>query len=310
MASLFTYQKMVERLCRDQRQQGLNPDDIRDYINRARREVAMRSRCVRVLPPISGQIIGASVTSPGSGYTAPTVVISPPDFPSGYPPTPNGQQATATATVTGGSITAVSIAFGGYGYYQPSIAITDPVGTGATVVPQMSFINQFTAGQESYPLSAINLSMFPGVASVFDVWSISVLYSNYRYSMILPSFSTYQALLRNFPLQFQYVPFFAAKFGMGTGTQIFFYPLPSQSYQIEMDCICLPSDLTDDQSYDVIPDPYTDLVPFLSCYYGFLDLQNPNMARFYKSEFEDWAKKYGTYVRPGQVMNRYGRTVP
>lgn len=310
MATLNTYLQMVERLARDQRQPQLNPDDLRNYVNRARREIAMRSGCIRLLPPISGQIISATIAAGGTGYTNPTVVITPPDFPSGIPPFPSGQQATATATQSGGVINAVSIVFGGFGYWQPQITITDPTGSGAVITPNMSFISQLIPSQEVYPFSAINLSMFPGVQSVYNVRGISVLYSNYRYSMILPSFSTYQALLRNFPLQFQYVPFFCAKIGAGTGTSMFFYPLPSQAYQMELDCSCLPSDLLDDQSFDVLPDPYTDAVPFLSCYYAYLELQNWNVARFYKNEFDEWMKRYGTYVYPGNVINRYGRSIP
>jgi hypothetical protein len=310
MATLWDYQKQVERLVRDQRQEIINTDDIKEYINRARREVAMRAQCLVALPPISGQIISGSIVSGGSGYTNPTVVITAPDFPSGYPPFPNGAQATATATVSSGSITAVNIGYGGQGYYQPQITITDPTGSGASIAPQMSYINQFIPNQELYPFSSINLSMFPGFKSVYYIRSISVLYSNYRYSMIVPSFSTYQALLRNFPQQFDYVPFFCAQLGRGTASQLFFYPLPSQSYQIEAVCLCLPSDLTDNQSYDPLPDPFTDAVPYLALFFCYNEMQNFNIARYYQEQFDMWMKRYSTYASPGTVINRYGRSIP
>ena len=134
MATLNDYLQQTQRFTREQGQSFLNPQDLIDYVNRARREVAMRSQCVRVLTPVSGAITTASVANPGSGYTAPTVVITAPDYPSGAGSNPNGAQATAAAIVQSGTIAAVNITYGGSGYFQPQATITDPTGTGASCV--------------------------------------------------------------------------------------------------------------------------------------------------------------------------------
>lgn len=310
MASLFTYQKMTQRMIRDQRQAQINPEDLKEYINTSRREVAMRSQCVRILTPISGSIIGWSVTNGGSNYSnSPTFTVSAPDFPSGYPPFPNGEQATATGIVQGGSITAIFSQFGGYGYWQPKITITDSTGSGANATPTMSYINQLNANQELYPFSAINLSAFPGVGSPYMVRTMSILYSNYRYTVAVPSFSAYQSLIRNYPLQFSYIPFYAAQFGRGTGGSLFFYPIPNSQYQLELDLCCLPQDLIDDQSVEVLPDPFTDAVPFLAAYYAMNEMQLFNQAKYYKTEFDEWMRRYGSAVNPGRVINWYGRSI-
>ena len=79
-ASLFGYQKQVQRFIRDSRQELIDPQDILEYVNQARREVAMRAQCIRVLPPISGACVSVLVLNGGAGYgTNPTVVITPPD---------------------------------------------------------------------------------------------------------------------------------------------------------------------------------------------------------------------------------------
>jgi hypothetical protein len=63
-----------------------------------------------------------TVTAQGSGYTNPTVTIT----------DPTGTRATATATVSGGKITALTITHFGTGYSaNPTITITDPTGSGA-----------------------------------------------------------------------------------------------------------------------------------------------------------------------------------
>src|SRR5579863_7187238 len=116
--ALFEYLKATQRLIHDSKMELVDGQDLIQYVNRARREVAMRTQCLRILTPISGSILTASVVSAGSGYTAPTVSISAPDFPSGTLPFPAGDQATGTVNEIGGSIAAVNITYGGHGYFQ------------------------------------------------------------------------------------------------------------------------------------------------------------------------------------------------
>lgn len=306
--SLFEYQKLAQRLLRDKGQTFNNPDDLRVYANRARREVAMRSMCLRVLTPISGSIVGWNVTNQGSGYSAtPTLTVSAPDFPSGTGANPGGAQATARANIFGGKIFSIDSQYGGAGYFQPQMVITDSTGTGATATPVMSPLNLLLQAKEVYPFSGVDLSQNPGVVSVISVRSISIIYSNYRYSLPVYSFSTYQARIRNYPFQYQYVPAFASQYGRGTSGSFYVYPLPSQTYQYELDCFCLPQDLIDDQSVEALPDPYTDAVPFLMLYYAYAELQNFNIAKFWDQEFDKWMLRYAHATLPGRVSNPYGR---
>lgn len=305
---LNSYIAQVQRFCRDQKQEFLDIGNLTDYINRARREVAMRLQCIRILTPISGQITTCAVTNGGSGYSNnPTCTITAPDFPSGMQVNPNGAQATAQAIVQNGVITAIDITYGGDGYYQPQITITDPTGTGATATVQVSPIMLLANGQEQYPFTSINLSKFPGVEVIYAVRSISVIYAQWRYSLAVPSFSSYQAELRSFPQQYLYVPIYASQLGRGTAGTLFFYPIPSAPWQCEIDAFALPSDLTDDQSYEALPQPFTDLVPFMAAYFAMLELQNLNAARLYKEEFTDWCHRHASYSMPGRRSNPYGR---
>src|ERR1700722_15978434 len=99
--ALNAYIAQVQRLCRDQKQQYLDVGNISDYVNRARRDIALQTQCLRFLTPISGQIISWTITNEGSGYSNnPTLTITPPDFPSGRLPNPGGKQATASCIVS------------------------------------------------------------------------------------------------------------------------------------------------------------------------------------------------------------------
>ncbi len=73
----------------------------------------------------NGPLPGITVTDGGSGYTAPTV-----DITGG-----GGTGATATATVSDGVITDITVTNPGTGFTSaPTITINDPAGTGATAV--------------------------------------------------------------------------------------------------------------------------------------------------------------------------------
>lgn len=304
----FQYLQQTQRFLREQKQEFANPEDLMVYINRARREVAGRTQCIRRLTPISGQIISANLVSAGSGYVNPQVAITPPDFPSGAAPNPLGRQAVAYALMSGGVITDVIVQDGGDGYFQPIITITDTAGTGAMVTANLSPMNLLIEGQEVYPFSDIYLGAWPGVDTVHAIKSASVIYANYRYTLPMYAFSTYQSQIRQYPFQYQYVPTFCSQFGQGNGGSFYCFPLPSQTYQWEFDCFCLPEDMLLDNSIpEVIPQPWTDAVPYFAASLCYMELQNLNAARFYGEEFDKRTLGYSSYARPGMSVNKYGR---
>lgn len=306
--TLNDYLQDVQRLLREQKQILANPTDLTRYINRARREVAMRSQAIRFLTTISAPVVSCEVTAGGTGYTAPTVTISTPDFPSGGVSSPNGRQATATATVQAGVIVGIDITDGGEGYFEPTVEITDATGTGATAELTIGPISQLNPGQEQYKFSDIDVSSMPGVESVYFVRSVSLIYSNYRFSLPSYSFSTYQNEIRNYPAgAYQYVPTYMSQFGQGVGGSMFFFPIPSQIYQAEWDCNCLPSPLVTNQSVEALPEPWTDAVMYFAAHFFFLEVGNLNSAKGMLELYEQFAQKYSTYSRAGRRTNPNGR---
>ena len=169
----------------------------------------------------------------------------------------------------------------------------------------MSYINQLARGQEVYPFSEVDLSAYPGVESVYWIRRCSIIFSNWRYSTRVYSFTTYNAQIRTFPFQYQYAPFFCAQYGRGTAGSFYMYPQPSQAYQLEWDCQCLPSDLITDASPEALPEPFTDAVPYFMAHLGFLELQNFNAAMGYKNLFDEYMSRYQKYVQPGQQIDAY-----
>lgn len=311
MTTLFDYLQQTQRFLREANQQLINPTDMVDYINRGRREIAMRAQCIRRLTPISGSIISIAVDntdSDGLYSDLPTITVSDPDFPSGQGPYPTGSQATASAVVNNGTIQQITVEYGGAGYWQPTVTIEDDTGSGATAeVTELTYINQLAQGQEFYSVSDVDLSMFPGVESIYMIKSVSLLFSSYRYSLACYSFSTYQSLIRTWSQQFQYVPAVCSQYGQGDQLSFAMFPIPSTAYQLEFDAFCLPSALIDDQSVEALPAPWTDAVPLYAAYMCYLEIQNFNAAKGYLDLFDKFVQRYSDYARPGRMVNPYGR---
>ena len=304
---LSKYLQDTTRLLRDFSQMDLNPRDLTEYVNIARREIAGRSQCIRRLTPVSGQVQSITLDDGGSGYSDnPTITISAPDFPSAIAPFPTGSTATATATVIGGVIQSIDVTDGGSGYFQPTVTITDDTGDGASATANVPGLNLLNIGQEVYNFSDINLETFPGVEAVIAIRSFSVIYSNMRYSLTYRSFSSYQAHIRSFTQQYQYTPVVYSQYGQGTEGSFYVFPYPSQVLQAEYDCLCLPSDLVDDQSYEAVPNMWRDGVKFYAASLAYLSLQNYNAATAMEATFNNYISRYGNYAAPGRALNQYG----
>lgn len=193
---LYSYLMQVQRLVGfDETQAYFSIDDLHDFVNTARGEVAAQGQCVRLLTPCAGAIVTLTVVEPGFGYTNPKLSITAPDAPSGSLPYPQGSQATGMVQQIAGGIVSGSITFGGAGYFQPVATVSDPTGVGAVVTAQVAPINQAVFGQEEYSFSGIDLSPFPGIGAILSVRSVSMVWSNWQWSCSKLSFSKYQAMI-------------------------------------------------------------------------------------------------------------------
>lgn len=309
MATLNDYMKQVQRFLRDANQALIDPADIVEYTNRARRDLAGQTQCIRDFAlPISNGIDNIQVTAAGLNYKATdTLTISAPDSPSGAAPWPGGRQATAGFTVGPlGQITSVSIIDGGDGYFQPTAKMTSATGSGATFVCNVSGISQTITNQEVYQFSAFT-NPKPGYGPIIAVRSVAIIYANYRYVLLKYSWSQYQAFVRNYPHQYFYVPTVCSQLGQGATGSLYMYPIASQAYQLEFDCTFLPAELSTNLDVEAIPLPWTDAVPMLAAAYAFMELQNLNAANYYIQLYEKFLNRFSVAARPSQIVNPYGR---
>jgi len=315
---LYYYLQQVRRLIGyDEHMALYNEDDLIEFINIARAEVAAQGQCIRRLSPSQSSIYTLQVLQPGINYTAPTLSISAPDAPSGSKPYPQGLQATGICMQLGGQIATAGVTVGGAGYFAPSVTVNDPTGSGAVIKANLGPLWETVFGQEEYAFADIPIAGFAGVGSVLAIRSVSFVWANWQWSASRLSFSKYQALIRQYVASFFAPPVWCCQFGQGVDGSYKLYPLPDQSYQMSADCICLPVELTDDTTYEAIPQPWRRAVPYFAAHLTLLSkaAEIPQMlplANTYFNErtgglFQVEMRRARAFAQPGYASSYYGR---
>ena len=300
---LFDYQQEVQQLLSDQDERRFNIDDLRMFINRARRKIAGATQCIRVLPPSSGSFLTITPSSGGSGYTAPVVTISAPDgIGVGFTP------ATATANLSGGAIVSFTITNAGTGYVQPTITITDPTGSGAVASYTLSAFLTANPAQEVYTfqsVSALVKANFPGVAQIISIQSVAVSWGSWKPAMRNLPWSMFQAYCRAWNIGEQNYPTVWSQYGQGENGSIYLYPIPSVLAQMDWDCYCSPIDLSLDTDVEALPHPFTEAVPFYAAYWAFMSAQNQDAAMAMRAEYKNQMAEARSYVSPALIPDFY-----
>lgn len=315
---LFWYMQQLQRLIGfDEHQAIYNPDDLIEFINIARAEVAAQGQCIRRLSPAQASIMTLEVVNPGVNYTNPTLVISTPDAPSGSPPNPAGLQAQGVCMAIGGQIVTAGLTVGGDGYFQPHVTVNDPTGVGAVITAQVGPVWQTNFGQEEYLFRDIPLGGFAGIKEVLAIRSVSFNWNNWQWSASRVGFSKYMALIRQYVASFYAPPVWCCQFGQGVDGSYKLYPLPDQPYSQSVDCMCMPYDLTDDLTYEAIPTPWRHAVPYYAAHLCLLSkaAEIPQMlplANTYFNEktgglFQVSMRRARAFSQPGYASSYYGR---
>lgn len=303
MTVLSDYLTQLRLYLNDQSDQFSTSASKTLWINQARARVAAEGQCIRVLPISSSIFTAINVTAGGSGYTAATVAISPPDAFGG-----SFVQATATATVAGGAVTLITLTNPGTGYVAPPTITISGNGTGATASGVLSAAVKTVVAQENYLFSTWNTIIAannPGVASIIGVQTISVSWGSQKPTLGRVSWSDIQAYLRAYNIGYLNYPTYWAQYAQGVSGSATLWPIPSVVTQLDVDTYCLPISLSSDSDVEAIPYPWTDPVAYYAAYLAFLNAQRKDDARYYLSEYKRLMLEGRMFVSPPLVPSFY-----
>lgn len=288
MTILSDYQTQVADLLHDPSNVTWSTTQLARYINEARRQLVQDTGCLRVLQTMvltqgvevyslrSGAVTGVIPLTGGSGYVAPPITISG----SGI------SGVVATVGVTNGAVTSVSFSNYGSGYtigatdawVAPIVTLGGPPGTGANLL----------AG-------AIDLN-------TYDVLDMHVYWGGERYQLGYRPWSIFSREMRAWN-GLQQRPLMWSMYG---DNRIYVGPLPDQAYQVDLDSIILPADLSG-STVDPISPAYQDPVKFYAAYLAkFFQQMYGEGETFLKEYKRSFMEKNASYTR--RIMaNPYGR---
>jgi len=282
MSTLSTYITDVRRLLHDANGNFYSDQQLTDYINSARQRAVRDTGCLREI-----------IVTQTPCQIAPTSTIG------GVSPSNPIAWAASTA------YTLNQFVFSNIFIYQVTQA-----GTSGTTAPPYP-ANQ-TNNYSNYPPSAQFLNGSVGLTyvgncenisyaaltnlvgtsplapstgtTVLDVLNINLYWGNTRVPLDYLSWSDFNVRLR-FWQNYIGRPLAFSIYGQG---QIYLGPVPDQVYQVEIDCVVLPTDLTLANSgvTDTITDPYTTTVKFYAAYLAKYYEQSFGEAEIYNQEYK------------------------
>lgn len=283
--ALVAYRAAVRRLLHDSSGAFWSDAELTDYINQARRRIALDSGSIRGLftfylsadqesYPFQGAIASITVTAGGSGYTsAPTV-----SFSGG-----GGSGATATASISSGAVTSVTLTANGTSFTSaPTVSFSGGGGSGASATAS--------------------------ILNAFDILNISVNWGNSWITLAYVPFSEFQAKAR-FYRNMRGQPAVWSKGpapDTSGGDYFYIFQIPSSSYAADIDAVLQPADLIDDTTPEALRYPFTDCVAYYAAYLAKYKQQEINEALAFLRIYDELMRRGISSSFQRRIPNPYG----
>lgn len=173
--------------------------------------------------------------------------------------------------------------------------------------PQNSF--QAYVGIERYPYQLFAnpylKTQHAGCESVIDVLSVSVSWGSIRPSLAWMPYMDLQAYARAYATLVTSYPYFWSTLNDGENGEVWLFPVPSQTMEMEWQVYAVPSDLNTDSDYDALPKGFTNSVKFYAAAMAFLGRNKFLQAQLMMNSFTDALGIARTAVDSGKVSNYY-----
>lgn len=150
-----------------------------------------------------------------------------------------------------------------------------------------------SAATRSGPTLTGGVTNISGISSVLTIRQLSVNTTGSVYKMLAnrpwPWFNRYnlangQSISSGVPNTWsQQAPGIQGVFGIA--------PPPNSGYTISADVVCMPADLVSDSTYDAIPAPFDDAVPYYAAYKAYLSSQRTQDATVMLGRYKEFLKR-------------------
>jgi hypothetical protein len=140
-----------------------------------------------------------------------------------------------------------------------------------------------------YPLSSVTLPT--GASSIIAVRQASVQVGDGAQALYVREFPFFQQYYLNQPVPLPGRPSIYSQYFYGSTGTLYFSPVPDATYTVNVDSVCLPVDLTDDTTTELIPALWTDAVPYYAAYLAYLTAQDGQNADSMMKQYSDFVSR-------------------
>ncbi|KKK58499.1 hypothetical protein LCGC14_3043820 [marine sediment metagenome] len=166
-----------------------------------------------------------------------------------------------------------------------------------------------SAPTRSYALSAadIGVSATTGINTPFKANQATVDVGDGEMPLMSKPWAWFQSYLLGEVIPTEGQPTTWAQLKQGIAATLYFYPLPDTTFTVNLDCVCEPIDLTDNNTVEAIPYPFTDAVPFLAAYYAYMSVQRQDHADTMMTRYRDELTKGRATSTPAVLPTNYSQ---
>lgn len=222
------------------------------WINQARRQVAYRTACLRVL--VAGNAAWGSGAEPG--------------------------------------------------VLTPGAALPNQSQGGNAAYPTFTTI----ANVERYPFAYANpiiAQQDSGIKGIVDVFSVAVSWGGARPALSWLPWDELQAYGRSFNFGITSYPFYWSTYGDGENGEVWLFPIPTQNLEMEWDTTCVPSELTDDDAKEPLPEAFRPAVKYYAAHLAYVGSQRPSYSQMMLQMFQEILGIGRVASDRGKVRNYY-----
>jgi hypothetical protein len=162
--------------------------------------------------------------------------------------------------------------------------------------------------QEKYPFSMALDQLkktAEGIDEVIDITSIACSWGSMRPAMNFMPWPDLQAYARSYNFLVTSFPLVWSTDNDGSDANVWLFPVPSISEEMEWQCTCKPTPLVTDADYDAIPHPFNNSVKYYAAYLSYLSTMRPQTAEIYYDMFMQALRRGRGATDQGRVTSWY-----
>ena len=205
---------------------------------------------------------------------------------------------------------------------QPGTAVPGGMQPGAlpgsfpagTVTGAASNSLQTIPGQERYPYQGFFnpylQAQYAGVDSVIDAADLAVNWGGaVRPALYWLPWGDFQAYARAYATLVTSYPYYWTTYNDGEFGEIWMFPAPSTTGDIELDAICVPKFLYSDADFDAIPDSFRDAVKFKAASLAFMGSYRYLNSQVMENMFAERLGLTNVAVDRGKTTSYYSSSI-